>query len=103
MHLGRVQHHPGEDGDCLAHDVLGRAEKPRSLLGQTPECVVAEGSVQLCVTTVELGRRFAWFPGRHSGPDVLDLGVASFVPAARHVSALLDSNCGASDTSAMDV
>src|SRR4029077_3769571 len=89
MQLGRVQHHPGDDGDGLADDVLRGAEEPCGLLRNLPECVVAEGAVQLCATMLELGRGFAWFSGRHSGLVVLDPRVASLATsgASRAVAA----------------
>jgi hypothetical protein len=61
MQLGRVHHDPGDDCDGLADDVLRSAEEPCGLLGHPPECVVAEGAVQLCATMFELGRGLAWF------------------------------------------
>src|SRR6476660_1494720 len=83
MQLGRVQHHPGDNGDGLADDVLRGAEEPCGLLRNLPERVVAEGAVQLCATMFEISRGFAWFSGRHSGLVVLDPRVASLPPVRR--------------------
>ena len=63
MQLGRVEHHADDDRDRLPDDVLRRAEKPRRLLSEPPECVVTECAVQSRVTVFEFGGRLGYRSG----------------------------------------
>jgi hypothetical protein len=49
MQLGRVHHHPSENGDGLADDVLRRAEEPCGLLRHPSEGVVTERTMHFMV------------------------------------------------------
>ncbi len=65
MQLGRVHHHPRDDGDGLPEDVLRRTEEPSGLLGYAPERVVAERAVQLRSAMFQLGRGLGCVAGGH--------------------------------------
>jgi hypothetical protein len=47
MQLGRIQHHPDENGGGLPDDVLRCAEEPRGLLREPSERIVAERTMHL--------------------------------------------------------
>src|SRR5947209_7579594 len=77
MQLGRVQHHPGQNGHRLPEDVLRRAEEPRRLLSHPTERVVAERTMQLRTLMLHLVHGFGCTTaGRHEW-RVLDLAARS--------------------------